>query len=890
MTRRWLIRCGAFLIGTSLTAAAWCASPNSLAERIEQLRHGWKAGETEQAEASAPSPRVGSAAKGQSGDANATARNQASGAGRNGLPQIDARGLMPSRAFGRLTASEGASEGSEVSAAPVQAAAIPTLTAKPTPIARIASRTGDGGSSTVEIAAKDSFTLPGLRSPQPAGSRATNVRATASKTTKTEGKATNTPADDVKPIEITPVDDVADTTSAASPRRSPVHRPTSHFDPDALRNELSGTFAAPSGGAGQSDMQDTSADKSAIDVTAIKGGEPSATAPTTEKPLVLTGKPKSTATAQYDIVKSGAAKASEADRYGQSSASPAKASGHFLNAATSTDHSDAGATPDFAEAARAFSMPRESKEPEKGGAMVLSPFSAPNGPPSKSASDLSKRFADNDSPAASTSTVLVTNQAPAISSDIRGPKQITIGRTATYRIQLRNDGAVAANDLVANVRVPSWAEVVSTTPTHGTIRQGRGDESSETIEWQISQFEPQSGESLELQLIPRNSRPLELGVTWTHAPTGSRAIVEVQEPKLRLQVTGPDEVLFGKPHSYRLTLSNPGTGIAENVRLGLLPPGGGNDSMNTQTIGSLPPNASKTIEVELTAREAGKLSVKAMATADNGLSCEASKDLFCRKPEIEVDWRGPETQYSGTPANYFFRVRNPGTAAADEVAVKVTLPAGAEFVSASEGHARENDKDEVMWKIGSLGPGDDCYMELRCIVHTQGENQVRVKATTADGALTDEKMAVTNVIALADLKLEIVDPSGPVPVGDDAIYEIHIKNRGASAAEDVNVIGLFSAGLDPEAVDGGPFTVADGRVTFRTIRKIPAGQSVALEIRARATEPGTHVFRAEVLCRDLEIKLAAEETTRFYQNDVSREHSSSIQTAVKPAVSEGKVR
>jgi len=38
--------------------------------------------------------------------------------------------------------------------------------------------------------------------------------------------------------------------------------------------------------------------------------------------------------------------------------------------------------------------------------------------------------------------------------------------------------------------------------------------------------------------------------------------------------------------------------------------------------------------------------------------------------------------------------------------------------------------------------------------------------------------------------------------------------------------------------------------------------------RAEKTQPGTHVFRAEVLCSDLEIKLAAEETTRFYADEV----------------------
>ena len=45
------------------------------------------------------------------------------------------------------------------------------------------------------------------------------------------------------------------------------------------------------------------------------------------------------------------------------------------------------------------------------------------------------------------------------------------------------------------------------------------------------------------------------------------------------------------------------------------------------------------------------------------------------------------------------------------------------------------------------------------------------------------------------------------------------------------------------------------------------GADRVFTIYARAHEEGTHLFRAEVLCRDLDIKLAAEETTRFFQDD-----------------------
>src|SRR5262249_54777859 len=157
------------------------------------------------------------------------------------------------------------------------------------------------------------------------------------------------------------------------------------------------------------------------------------------------------------------------------------------------------------------------------------------------------------------------------------------------------------------------------------------------------------------------------------APVGSHAVVEVQEPKLQLEVQGPNEVFFDRPQVFKLTISNPGTGPAENVKIELLPPGGKDSVKETVTshpLGDLPAGGSQPVEVELTAREAGKMFVKASAAAEGGLTANASKEVFCRKPELEVDWRGPATKYAGTLATYFVRVRNPGTAPADDVTVK----------------------------------------------------------------------------------------------------------------------------------------------------------------------------------------------------------------------------
>lgn len=478
-------------------------------------------------------------------------------------------------------------------------------------------------------------------------------------------------------------------------------------------------------------------------------------------------------------------------------------------------------------------------------------------------------FGDGAAIAGGDPNVLASNQTPVLNVDIRGPKQILVGREAVYRVRLQNQSDVPADGIVATIRIPSGAEVMNTSATQGGVQPSRDPQATGQLQWHLDHLDRRAGETLEVTLVPRESKPLELGVSWTLAPVGSRAIVEVQEAKLNLEITGPGEVLYDKPQTFKLTLTNPGTGPAENIKIDLMPLGGGQDKVSSHQLGTLAAGASQTVDVELTAREAGKMSIRAIAAADGGLKSEAAKDIFCRKPELAIDWRGPATKFANTMATYFIRVRNPGTAPAEDVVVRATLPEGAEFTSGSEGQAYDSARREVVWHVGTLNPGDDNYVELKCVLKSAGKNTLNMSATSSTASLADEKTVETNVVALADLKLDIVDPSGPVAVGTQAIYEIHIRNRGANAAKEVNVVALFSEGIEPEQAEGAMYSVADGRVTFKPIDEVPAGREVVLKIRSHAVQPGTHVFRAEVVCRDLDTKLAAEETTRFYADDVA---------------------
>ncbi|MCA9232538.1 MAG: hypothetical protein KDA57_17950 [Planctomycetales bacterium] len=462
---------------------------------------------------------------------------------------------------------------------------------------------------------------------------------------------------------------------------------------------------------------------------------------------------------------------------------------------------------------------------------------------------------------------------PVIVSHVEGPRTIMVGQEASYQVTLENTSDIDAKSISAAVRVPEWAELLDVMSNNGAVLRGGGESADDVLEWQIQELAAKSSATLRMRLIPRSGRPLQLGVEWSQAPTTTETTVEVQEPKLEVALSGPQEVLFGQSQRYRLILRNPGTGVADQIEVRLIPPGGDEQSATNQTIGALQPGEVREIELELTAREAGELIMRASAVAAGGLTAETVKSVLCRKPELEVDWRGPDTKYSGTVSAYYIRVQNPGTATTGPVALKVELPEGSKFVSASDGYSFNSERGILTWRLASLNVDEAQYVQFRCQMNQPGVNRFNVNAQVEGGQLSDGKTIQTNIVALADLKLEVIDPQGPLPLADSAIYEIRVLNRGTTAAKDVSVVGLFSAGIDPVSIEGAQYTERDGRVTFHPIKSLPAGKEIVLRIRAKANEVGTHIFRAEVVCQDLDIKLAAEEATRFFKDEFRWEDS-----------------
>lgn len=460
--------------------------------------------------------------------------------------------------------------------------------------------------------------------------------------------------------------------------------------------------------------------------------------------------------------------------------------------------------------------------------------------------------------------VLLTNRAPAISFETTGPQKITMGQESTYTVRIMNMGDVESHKLIVTVRLPIWADVRNNTTTTGTASLDTPDATTATINWEIDLLPAGASETLTLAIVPRESRPIELGVGWTFQPDDSVAQIEVQEPMMRMDIRGPAEVRYGETATYAITLSNPGTGPARNVVLNLMPTSSQRIA-GSRELGTLEIGERKTVEVELTAHQAGRLQVRAMAQADGGLRDEAAQEVTVRRANLELAVMGPPRNFAASIATYKIRIENSGDAVAENLDVMTSLPAGAKFVSGSDGARNVRESGQVVWRLGSLQPGSSRVLQFQCELHSAGENRVEV-VCQADSDLNAAKSVMTFVEALADLQLYVLDPRGATAVGDDATYEVRIQNRGTKAAEVVQVIGYFSEGIEPIAIRGVKGEVGTGQVVLDPIPSIGPGQEIVVQITARADRPGNHVFRAELQCNTPETKLAAEEWTKYFES------------------------
>ena len=281
---------------------------------------------------------------------------------------------------------------------------------------------------------------------------------------------------------------------------------------------------------------------------------------------------------------------------------------------------------------------------------------------------------------------------------------------------------------------------------------------------------------------------------------------------------------------YTVTVSNPGTGAAENVSVMLPEALGGQRA----SLGNIQPGQQQQVQVELLARHAGTIELATTATADGDLRQADSRNIIVRRAALDIKLGGPQMKYAGSVGTYQITIVNTGDAIAQDVDAALVLPRGTSYISGIE--AVENVQGGIRWDVGTLTPGAERSFHINCQLNTAGEMNFEV-AARGNGELNSAETVTTYVEAVADLVLSVEDPKGPLPTGQDIPYQIRVKNRGTKVARSIQLVMQFSDGIEPVSANGHQHQMVPGQVRFSVIDHLDPGQELLLLSLIHISEP-----------------------------------------------------
>ncbi len=451
---------------------------------------------------------------------------------------------------------------------------------------------------------------------------------------------------------------------------------------------------------------------------------------------------------------------------------------------------------------------------------------------------------------------------PSLEIEAFGPGTVGIHKQVQYRIVATNRDRIDAQRISVALNLPGWVQVQNVNTTAGR-RENTPDQATSRVNWMIDRIPAGESCTMVVDVIPTKAEAFDLAMDWAMQPASAASRVGVTEPRLEMNIAGPNEVLYGETAVYNVTVRNPGTGMAEEVAV-MLPEALGGEKAN---LGNIPPGEERTFQVELLARAAGQLDLTTSATARGNLQASSTRNIVVRRPQLDVQITGPGMKYAGANSEYDITVRNSGDATGRDIIAAIALPAGVQYLGGIDG--AEAVENGLKWTIGTLDIGDMRKYRISCQMNVDGQVGIEV-AARGSGEIASISRCTTVVETIADLVLSVEDPKGPLPLNQKIDYVIRIKNRGTCSAEKLDLVFLFSDGIEPSSAGGLGNQVEPGKVAFAPIPLIEPGQEIVLTVTAQATLAGTHKFRAQLTGTTTDAHEVAEGTTRFYGDGTNR--------------------
>ncbi|MDR1923946.1 MAG: DUF11 domain-containing protein [Planctomycetaceae bacterium] len=482
-------------------------------------------------------------------------------------------------------------------------------------------------------------------------------------------------------------------------------------------------------------------------------------------------------------------------------------------------------------------------------------------------------------------------KSPLIEVEAEGDSKVIVGRESKYSVRVSNRGGATAEKVILTIEIPNWIKLPPPGVSVGAIslQEEIAKKDARDLVWLIGKLEPNQSALIELSLVPQERKAIDLKIHYDFFRQPTTATIAVEEPVIEMDIQGPNEILWGKDASYVLTVRNVGGGDAEKVKLELL---GTGSALKEYTFPLIRAGEEKAIAVDVYAGKQQKsIDINIQATGSYNVSAKASKRVTILRPEVTMTVTTAETQFVGTPAEFTITLKNSGNADAKNLDLTTTIPIGAKYIS-STNSGEITPQNQVRWNIDLLPIDTEFVATVVCNPNREGLCKIDTMLSDKDGSVA-KCASIFTAEAMADLRMHVETPLGPIEVGQDAVFVINVTNRGTKAAEKVALLVYCGNGLKPISTIGGTGVskIENGVVEFEIIPAVSAEQTVVLKVVTRAEQGGMHRIRAELISPynedviagkvEPQTKLLSEHSLNFYQ----RKGSSSavqVQTTSQP--------
>ncbi len=464
-------------------------------------------------------------------------------------------------------------------------------------------------------------------------------------------------------------------------------------------------------------------------------------------------------------------------------------------------------------------------------------------------------------PVAAPPALAVAGHVPkvaAISAAWRLKGLLNVGQECPCELLITNPRESAAKNVSVEARLPGSLHVVETTPA-ATEQDGM-------LRWQLNDLAAGEQRTIQVVLVATEPGPADI-VTNARSTDSHVQSLTVTEPQLSIVVNGPTDVAVGEPATQTVTVRNPGSGIATNIKLEALIPDGlehvrGNRLL--MDIGSLNPGETRRIRLALAAVAGGEQVLNVEARADSGLIQQASASVTVAAPQLKASIEGPKLRYLGRKAMYTLRIENDGAAATDAVQMVHRIPEGFDFLSSDRGARFDESSRMLTWFVGRLSSEQPEELHVTLLAKKAGEFRHAVRATSEHGSYSDAQLT-TRVEGTASLVVEVADLDDPVEVGTETAYEVTITNEGTASSHAVTLACELPGGLTLLNAEGpSGHRVKANTIQFQPVAEVGAGETITYRVYVQGTDDGDKRFRCRVSSEHLSQPLFTEEVTKFY--------------------------